>query len=62
MVSQAGALSPSRNLQKVVCGKGMEKIHAWAFGGCEKMTEAGLICGPDVDVSPQAFEAKVLNT
>ena len=32
----------------------MRKISAWAFGGCENLTE--LVHGPDVEVSPLAFE------
>lgn len=40
-------------LKRVVCGKGVKKIAAWAFGGCENLTD--LVHGPDVEISPQAF-------
>ena len=48
------AFKECRNLTRVVCGKGMKKIHAWAFGGCDKLTD--LVCGKNVDVSPDAFK------
>ena len=47
-------------LKKLVCGKGMKKIHAWAFDGCDALSE--LCCGPGVQLHPQAFEHKELNT
>ena len=50
------AFKDCRNLRKVVCGAGLEKIYAWAFGGCDLLTEDGLIHGPKVEISPQAFE------
>ena len=56
------AFKECKNLRRVVCGAGLEKIHAWAFAGCEQLTEAGLVHGPGVEISPQAFETKILNT
>lgn len=41
-------------LKKVICGSGLKKIDSWAFGGCGQLTE--LIHGPDVEISPAAFE------
>ena len=49
-----------KSLRKLVCGKGMQKIHAWAFGGCDQLSE--LACGPQVQLNPQAFQTKELNT
>ncbi len=49
-----------KSLRRVVCGSGMKTIHAWAFGGCDKLDE--LVCGPKVQLHPQAFETKELNT
>jgi hypothetical protein len=40
----------------------MEKIHAWAFAGCEQLAKEELVHGPGVEISPQAFETKILNT
>ena len=40
----------------------MEKIHAWAIAGCEQLTKEGLMHGPGVEISLQAFETKILNT
>ena len=54
------AFKDCKNLRKVVCGAGMEKIHAWAFSGCDQLSEEGLICGPGTEVSPQAFDTKEL--
>jgi hypothetical protein len=48
------AFKDCKRLKRVVCGSGMRKISAWAFGGCENLTE--LVHGPDVEVSPLAFE------
>ena len=56
------AFKECKNLRRVVCGAGLEKIHAWAFAGCEQLTEAGLVHGLGVEISPQAFETKILNT
>ena len=55
---QLGALPPfafrdCKNLKKVVCGAGMRKIHAWAFSGCDNLTE--LIKSSNVAISPEAF-------
>ena len=52
------AFKDCRNLRRVVCGAGLEKIYAWAFGGCDLLTEDGLIHGPKVEISPQAFERR----
>ena len=38
----------------------MEKISSWVFEGCDGLTE--LIHGPNVEISPEAFASKVLNT
>ena len=55
------AFKDCKNLRKVVCGSELEKIHAWAFSGCDQLSEEGLICGPGTEVSPQAFDTKELN-
>ena len=52
------AFKDCRNLRRVVCGAGLEKIYAWAFGGCDLLTEDGLIHGSTVEISPQAFERR----
>ena len=52
------AFKDCKNLRRVVCGAGLEKIYAWAFGGCDKLTEDGLIRNPGVEVSPQAFDSR----
>lgn len=49
-----------KHLKRVVCGAGLKKINAWAFGGCSQLEE--LICGHPVNIHPQAFESKELNT
>ena len=54
------AFKDCKNLKKVVCGAGMKKIYSWVFGGCDQLTE--LIHGPQVEISPRAFESKTLNT
>ena len=35
---------------------------AVAFAGCEQLTKEELVCRPEVEISPQAFETKILNT
>ena len=45
---------------RVVSGKGMKKIYAWVFGGCDQLKELNF--GPNVQISPEAFQTKVLNT
>ncbi len=50
------AFKECKNLRKVVCGTGMKKIHAWAFGGCEKLTE--VVHDPSVEISSEAFTLK----
>lgn len=54
------AFKDCKNLKRVVCGAGMKKIHAWVFGGCDQLEE--VVCGPDVEISPEAYQTKVLNT
>ena len=54
------AFKDCKNLKKVVCGSGMREICSWVFGGCDSLVE--LIHGPNVKISPKAFEIKVLNT
>lgn len=53
------AFKDCKNLEKVVCGAGLKRIHAWAFGGCDRLKE--VVHGPDVDVSPKAYESKEPN-
>ena len=38
----------------------MRAIHAWAFGGCDKLDQ--VVCGPQVKMDRRAFETKELNT
>jgi hypothetical protein len=45
-----------RNLKRVVCGSGMKKIYAYVFGGCDELRE--VVCGPDVEISPDAYKIK----
>ncbi|MDD3920730.1 MAG: leucine-rich repeat domain-containing protein [Eubacteriales bacterium] len=54
------AFKDCKQLRKVVCGTGMKKIYAWAFGGCDRLEE--VIHAPGVEASPEAFASKVLNT
>lgn len=54
------AFKDCKQLKKVVCGSGMKKIHAWAFGGCDRLEE--VIYGPYVEISPEAYKAKERNT
>jgi hypothetical protein len=49
-----------KRLRKVVCGAGLRAVGAWAFEGCDALEE--FVCGKDVDVSPEAFQRKKLNT
>ena len=53
------ACKDCRELKRVVCGAGLKKIHAWAFGGCGKLTD--VVYGPDTEVSPEAFREKKQN-
>lgn len=32
------------------------KIYAWVFGGCDQLEE--VVCGPDVEISPDAYKPK----
>ena len=52
------AFKDCKNLRKVVCGAGLEKVYAWAFSGCDRLSEECLIHRPEADVSPQAFESR----
>ena len=54
------AFKDCKNLKKVVCGAGLKKIYSWVFGGCDQLSE--LIQGPEVEISPMAFQTKELNT
>ena len=54
------AFKDCKNLRRVVCGKGLQKIYSWAFGGCDKLTE--LIRDDSVEVRPHAFDTKELKT
>lgn len=54
------AFKDCKNLEKVVCGKGLKEIRSWAFAGCDKLTT--LIYEPSVKVSREAFSEKELNT
>ena len=54
------AFKDCKNLKKVVCGKGLKKVYAWAFGGCDNLTQ--FIQAPETEVSDKAFDHKELNT
>ena len=54
------AFKDCKNLTKIVCGAGMRKIYAWAFAGCDQLTD--VVRAPDVEISPEAFSTKELNT
>ena len=54
------AFKDCKNLKKVICGAGMKQICAWVFGGCDQLTE--VVHGPNVEISPEAFHTKKLNT
>ena len=54
------AFKDCSRLRRVVCGKGLKKIYAWAFSGCEGFEE--LVKNDIAEVSPRAFETKDLNT
>ncbi len=45
-----------KQLKTVICNPGLKKIYSWAFSGCDRLDD--LRCGPDVEISPQAFETK----
>lgn len=45
-----------KNLKRFVCNPKLKKIYAWAFSGCDLLTE--IEHGPEVEISPKAFEAK----
>lgn len=54
------AFKDCKNLKRVVCGAGMKEIHAWVFGGSDQLAE--VVCGPTVEISPEAYKTKTLNT
>jgi hypothetical protein len=56
------AFKDCKNLRRVVCGAGLEKIYAWAFSGCDKLTEENLVNGAGAEISPQAFQAGSLTS
>ena len=45
-----------KSLQRVICGAGLRSVHAWAFGGCDKLS--ALDCGPKVQIHPMAFSKR----
>lgn len=45
-----------KNLKKVVCNPELKKINAWAFSGCQKLTE--FEHAPETEISPDAFAEK----
>lgn len=47
------AFKDCRQLKKVICGKGLKKIHAHAFEGCVQMKE--IICDPAVEITGDLF-------
>lgn len=51
------AFKDCKNLKKVVCGSGMKRVYSWVFGGCDQLAE--FIHGPNVEVSPKVFDAKI---
>ena len=54
------AFKDCKNLRKITCGKGLKKIYAWVFSGCDSFEE--LIKNETVEVSERAFDTKELNT
>ena len=54
------AFKECNNLKRVVCGAEMKKIYSWAFAGCDNLKE--VIHKDDVEISPDAFKDKKLNT
>jgi hypothetical protein len=54
------AFKECANLKRIVCGKGLKKIYSWAFAGCEKLEE--VVHGDDVDISPEAYSNRELNS
>ena len=49
-----------KRLRKVVCGRELNRVYAWAFHGCERLK--AFIHGPKAQIDPRAFESKALNT
>ena len=54
------AFKDCKNLKKAVGGTGLQKIYAWAFGGCDNLADVQYRSAPEV--SPEAFQSKQLNT
>lgn len=50
------AFKDCKSLRKIICGRDMKDIRAWAFSGCDELSE--IIHGPGVKISPNAFETK----
>ena len=42
-----------KQLKKVTCGANLKSIGAYVFSGCDNLTD--LVCGPDTQISPEAF-------
>ena len=51
-----GTFTDCKNLRKVVCSDRLWKIRAWAFGGCDNLTE--VVHGPKTEISPDAFKQR----
>ncbi len=49
-----------KELRRIVFGKGMKEVHAWAFGGCINLED--IVNAHGVRISPEAFMNKELNT
>ncbi len=54
----AFAFKDCRNLRRVICHPGLKRIHAWAFQGCDSLTEVQH--GPETEISPEAFAGSAL--
>lgn len=48
------AFKDCKKLKRIICGINMKKIYAWAFDGCDELSE--IVHGIGVDISPLAFE------
>ncbi len=47
------AFKDCKQLRRVVCNAGLQRIHAWAFQGCDALTD--LLHSAETEVSEQAF-------
>lgn len=47
-----------KELKRFVCNPGLKKIYAWAFHGCSNLKD--FQCGPDTEVSEDAFKEREL--